>query len=154
MDIGDRSTRSRMMAGIRGKHTKPELLVRKALFASGFRYRLHCGGLPGSPDIVLSSRRVVVFVHGCFWHQHAHCKFAKLPASRSDFWAAKLAGNVERDKKAFEALHSDGWRVLIVWECATRDPLIVNSLGTKLSSWIAGHDSTGVIRGFEHPQDN
>lgn len=154
MDIVDRTTRSRMMAGIRGKHTKPELVVRKALFAAGYRYRLHRRGLPGSPDIVLPSRRVVVFVHGCFWHQHTECKFATTPASRSEFWAPKLAGNVTRDRKAIEALKADGWRVLIVWECATRDPLIVNSLGTLLSSWIVGNDSMGEIKGYEHPQES
>lgn len=154
MDIVDHITRSRMMAGIRGKHTKPELVVRKALFAAGYRYRLHRRGLAGSPDIVLVSRRVVVFVHGCFWHQHAQCKFATIPASRSEFWTVKLAGNVARDRRAIEALKADGWRVLIVWECATRDASITNSLGMLLSSWIISDDSVGEIRGFEHPQES
>lgn len=154
MDVVDRNTRSRMMARIRGKNTKPELLVRKALFATGFRYRLHHRELPGSPDIVLPGRRVAIFVHGCFWHQHKHCRFAKVPASRSEFWISKLAGNVERDRKTIESLKTDGWRVFIVWECATRDPLIVSSLGPILSSWINGGEAAGEIRGFAHPQDS
>ncbi|MFC3651953.1 very short patch repair endonuclease [Dyella humi] len=154
MDIVDRNTRSRMMAGIRGKNTKPELLVRKALFAAGFRYRLHRRGLPGSPDIVLPGRHIAVFVHGCFWHQHEQCRFAKIPASRSDFWTRKLVGNADRDRKAVESLKVDGWRILVVWECATRDPLILNSLGQLLSSWISSDGSTGEIRGFAHPQGN
>jgi DNA mismatch endonuclease (patch repair protein) len=154
MDIVDSQTRSRMMAGIRGKNTKPELLVRKALFAAGFRYRLHCRELTGCPDIVLPGRRVVVFAHGCFWHQHENCRFAKTPASRSEFWTKKLAGNFERDRKVAEVLMADGWRVVIVWECATRDPLTRGSLGQLLSSWINSDCTLGEIRGFEHPQDN
>jgi DNA mismatch endonuclease, patch repair protein len=152
MDIVDRSTRSRMMSGIRGKNTKPEMLVRKALFAAGLRYRLHRRDLPGSPDIVLPGRHIAIFVHGCFWHQHEDCRFAKLPRSRPEFWAAKLAGNVERDRKSQEALITQGWRMLSVWECATRDPVIANSLGTLLTSWIEGEHMIGEIRGFVHPQ--
>lgn len=154
MDTVDRHTRSRMMSGILGKNTKPELLVRKALFAAGFRYRLHRRRLPGSPDIVMAGRRVAIFVHGCFWHQHEHCRFAKLPATRTDFWKRKLTANVVRDRNAVKALSADGWRVLIVWECATRDPLIVNSLESVLLSWIAGNEVSGEVRGFVHPRDN
>ena len=154
MDTVDRSTRSRMMAGIRGKNTKPELLVRRALFAAGFRYRLHRRSLPGSPDIVLPSRRAVIFVHGCFWHQHEQCKFAKIPASRSEFWIEKLAKNIERDRKDIGRLQKDGWRVLTVWECATRDSQILNSLGSLLSSWLRSAEPIHEIRGFVRPQDS
>lgn len=152
MDVVDRNTRSRMMAGIRRTHTKPEILVRRVLFSAGFRYRLHRRDLPGSPDVVLPGRRVAVFVHGCFWHQHPQCKFAKLPTSRPEFWAKKLARNMERDEHAVDLLLLDGWRVLTVWECATRDPITLSSLEKILSNWILGKDSRGEVRGFEHPQ--
>ena len=111
------------MSGIRARDTKPEVFVRKALFRAGFRFRLHRRDLPGSPDVVLPGRRVAVFVHGCFWHAHDGCRYAKTPATRREFWESKLAANVERDKRAREVLLSAGWRVLVVWECATRDPL-------------------------------
>lgn len=133
------------MAGIRARDTKPEVLVRKLLFAEGFRFRLHRKDLPGSPDIVLPSRRVAVFVHGCFWHAHAGCRFAKIPATRREFWENKLATNVERDTRAREALLSAGWRVLVVWECATRSPLTCDSLPVLLTRWIEGAEFSGEI---------
>ena len=109
------------MSGIRGKDTKPEVIVRKALFAAGYRFRLHRRDLAGAPDVVLSGRKIAIFVHGCFWHMHAGCKNAKLPSTRAAFWRAKLDANVERDRRAIEALQSNGWRVLTCWECATSD---------------------------------
>ena len=105
------------MSGIRGRDTKPEVMVRKALFAAGLRYRLHCKSLPGRPDIVLPKSRCVVFVHGCFWHRHAGCKFAYTPKSNVPFWLAKFESNVRRDSLARTALRKAGWRVLVVWEC-------------------------------------
>lgn len=148
MDVVDPKTRSRMMAGIRGKHTKPEIVVRKALFAAGFRFRLHRRDLAGAPDIVMSSRQIAIFVHGCFWHQHADCKFAKLPTTRPEFWINKLSGNVSRDRRAVDTLLNDHWRVLTVWECSTRDPSVLASIQTIMTSWIRGAEENGEIRGF------
>jgi len=147
-DVVDAATRSRMMSGIGGKNTKPELLVRKALFAAGFRFRLHRKDLPGRPDIVLPGRRVVVFVHGCFWHAHQGCRYAKSPATRREFWEAKLASNVERDRRATKALLSAGWRVLVVWECATRSSGVLEKLSELLTRWIEGAELNGELSGM------
>jgi DNA mismatch endonuclease (patch repair protein) len=117
-DVVDPATRSRMMSGIRGKNTKPELLIRKALHARGFRYRLHCD-LPGKPDICLPKHRAVIFVHGCFWHGH-ECHLFKWPATRPEFWRAKIGRNREVDRAAERRLAVDGWRVAVVWECALK----------------------------------
>lgn len=114
--------RSRLMASIRGKDTKPEMVVRRLLHAMGYRFRLHRRDLPGTPDIVLPGRRAVVFVHGCFWHRHAGCRLAAIPATRRDFWEAKIAANKARDRRAVAQLRRDGWRVAVVWECQTRKP--------------------------------
>lgn len=104
------------MARIRGKDTKPELFVRRALHALGYRFRLHGPGLPGNPDLVFPSRRAVIFVHGCFWHRHT-CGKAYLPKTRTAFWKAKFLGNTQRDAIAEAALRRAGWRVIVVWEC-------------------------------------
>ncbi len=135
------------MSGIGGKNTKPELLVRKALFAAGFRFRLHRKDLPGRPDVVIPGRRVVVFVHGCFWHAHQGCRYAKIPATRREFWEAKLAANVERDRRVREALLSAGWRVLVVWECATRSSGVLERLSELLTHWIEGAELNGDLSG-------
>ena len=135
------------MSGIRGTGTQPELVVRKALFSQGFRYRLHRRDLPGAPDIVIGSRKVVIFVHGCFWHMHAGCKNAKMPQTRPDFWRAKLQKNVERDERAIEALNSAGWRVLVAWECATRDAAKIPKMPRVLKNWIEGSAPFGEISG-------
>ena len=110
-------TRSEMMARIPSKNTRPELLVRHFLWASGFRYRLHGKQLPGKPDIVLSRYKTVIFVHGCFWHGHANCKQFKLPATRRAFWEAKITANQTRDAATVDKLQSLGWNVIILWEC-------------------------------------
>ena len=124
MDIVDSATRSRMMSGIQSKNTKPEMAVRRYLHAQGYRYRLHARDLPGSPDLVLPKYRVVIFVHGCFWHQHAGCRFATQPASNTERWKAKFQSNLERDAKNLAALQATGWRVFVVWECELkREPL-------------------------------
>lgn len=119
-DIVDRATRSRMMSGIRGKDTKPELRVRRFLHAIGFRFRLHDKRLPGCPDLVLPKWKTVVFVHGCFWHMH-DCRYFKLPGTRTEFWRDKLAGNRARDEVTRRQLEVLGWRVLVIYECALRD---------------------------------
>ncbi|MBD3574033.1 DNA mismatch endonuclease Vsr [Brevundimonas diminuta] len=119
-DIVDPATRSRMMSGIRGADTRPELLVRRHLHAAGFRFRLHARALRGRPDLVLPRWKAAVFVHGCFWHRHAGCRYATTPATRPDFWREKFERNLERDAAVRVALEEEGWRVATVWECALR----------------------------------
>lgn len=109
-----------MMAGIGGKNTKPEMVLRRALHARGFRFRLHVASLPGRPDIVLQKHRAAILVHGCFWHRHAGCRFATTPATRPDFWSDKFRKNVLRDQQNLAALRDRGWRVATVWECDIR----------------------------------
>jgi DNA mismatch endonuclease (patch repair protein) len=117
-DIVDKNTRSRMMAGIKGKDTKPELALRRALHVRGFRFRLHSKQIDGRPDIVLSKHNAVVFVHGCFWHQHAGCRYATTPSTRAEYWREKFQSNLIRDNAVQQRLLQRGWRVAIVWECA------------------------------------
>lgn len=145
VDVVDPATRSRMMSGIQGKNTKPEMVVRRTLFAAGFRFRLHRRDLPGAPDIVMSGRNIAIFVHGCFWHRHIGCRYAKLPATRPEFWKSKLGRNAERDRVAAEELLSMGWRILIVWECAIRDKLTRASLSEELITWIVSGATFGEI---------
>ncbi|MGO9546226.1 MAG: very short patch repair endonuclease [Rhodomicrobium sp.] len=125
--------RSRNMASIRSKHMKPELTVRKAAHALGFRFRLHRKDLPGKPDLVFPKYRAVIFVHGCFWHQHAEpkCLDGRPPKSNLGYWGPKLARNKARDTASRAALEAEGWRVLVVWECETKDAaaLAVKILG-------------------------
>lgn len=118
-DIVDKATRSRMMSGIRSKNTRPEVLIRKALHAQGFRYRLHNKSLPGKPDLSFPRYKAVVFIHGCFWHGH-NCHFFRMPQTRTSFWLDKINGNRQRDARQLVQLKQAGWRVLLVWECAIR----------------------------------
>ena len=118
-DVVDPATRSRMMSGIRGKNTKPELLIRRGLHARGLRFRLHCRDIPGNPDLCFRSRRAVVFVHGCFWHAH-DCHLFRWPGTRVEFWQEKIEGNRTRDAATMARLHEQGWRVLTIWECALK----------------------------------
>lgn len=113
--------RSANMRAVRGKNTKSEMIVRRLVHSMGYRYRLHCRELPGRPDLVFRSRRKVIFVHGCFWHQHEGCSRAGRPQSNVGFWILKLDGNAARDAEQLKALRKNGWRVLIVWECETKD---------------------------------
>lgn len=117
MDIKSPKARSLNMAAVRSKNTKPEIAVRKLLHAAGYRFRLHSKDLPGSPDIVLPKLKTVVFVNGCFWHRHPGCRFAAVPATRSDFWIHKFEENVQRDKRNYDVLRTLGWRVIVIWEC-------------------------------------
>lgn len=121
VDIVDSATRSRMMSGIKGKNTKPEIQVRKYLHGRGLRFRLHVKDLPGKPDLVFPKYKAVVFVHGCFWHQHTGCKYATMPSTRMIFWTNKLSENVARDSYQIAALEGLGWRVFVVWECELQD---------------------------------
>ncbi len=113
--------RSRLMARVRSRDTSPELRVRRIFYRLGLRYRLHCKGLPGRPDLAFESRRLVVFVHGCFWHRHPGCKATRTPKSHLEFWKGKFDENVERDKRVKEKLLLEGWSVLTIWECETLD---------------------------------
>jgi DNA mismatch endonuclease (patch repair protein) len=117
-----------MMSGIRGKNTRPEIIVRQYLHRAGLRFRLHDRNLPGKPDLVFPKYRAVVQVHGCFWHQHRGCKYAYTPATNTSFWLEKLRGNVERDKRAELALQDLGWKVLTVWECQVSNARVLHDL--------------------------
>ncbi|MCY4222392.1 MAG: very short patch repair endonuclease [Thiotrichales bacterium] len=138
-DVVDKATRSRMMAGIRGRNTLPELALRRALHARGLRYRLHVRRLPGTPDLVFPRFRAVCFVHGCFWHRHAGCPYTTSPATRPEFWQAKFAANVERDRRNQHELLEVGWRVAVVWECALRKPGSTG-IASTLDNWLRGND--------------
>lgn len=126
-DIVSPEHRSKMMSMIKSKNTKPEMIVRSMCHELGFRYRLHRKDLPGSPDLVFPKHRLCIFVHGCFWHRHPGCKYAYTPKSRPDFWLPKLAKNVERDLQIQERLKALGWKVVIVWECHTKDREILHN---------------------------
>ena len=117
MDVLTKEKRHELMSHVKGNNTKPEEIVRKYLFSKGFRYRKNDKRYPGKPDIVLPKYRTVVFVNGCFWHQHPGCKAAALPKTNVDFWKEKLQRNVDRDKKQIQELERDGWKVIIIWEC-------------------------------------
>lgn len=135
VDVVDQATRSRMMSGIRGADTRPEILLRKALHRAGFRYRLHAANLPGRPDIVLASRRAAIFVHGCFWHRHERCHWCTTPASNLEFWRSKFERNGERDRAVIETLQSMEWRTAIVWECGLRKPYAASTF-EDLVTWL------------------
>ncbi len=123
--MADRLTpeaRSANMARIRGRDTGPEIAVRRALHAAGFRFRLHRRDLPGTPDIVLVRQRIAILVHGCYWHRHEGCRNATTPGTRADFWQAKFAANVERDARKTSALQTAGWKVVVIWECEAAKP--------------------------------
>lgn len=150
-DIVDQKTRSRMMSGIRGKNTQPEITIRKALHANGFRYLLHNKKLPGKPDLTFTKYKAVVFIHGCFWHGHT-CRYFKIPQTRTAFWQDKINGNRQRDAKQLVQLHHAGWRSLIIWECAVRknNKFSKEKLIDCISNWLiigssdAQIDETGI----------
>lgn len=122
MGVAQGEARSRIMRAIKSKNTAPELAVRRLLHAAGYRFRLHRSDLPGKPDIILPKHKAVIFVHGCFWHQHPSpdCRNAQVPRSNTSYWSPKLARNISRDHEAVERLRAMGWRVLTVWECETK----------------------------------
>ena len=113
--------RSRNMSAIKSKNTKPEIAVRKLLHSLGYRFRLHRKDLPGSPDIVLPKHKTVIFVHGCFWHRHANCKYASTPKTRKEFWESKFKANVKRDLEIQEKIKNIGWQSLVIWECELKN---------------------------------
>jgi DNA mismatch endonuclease (patch repair protein) len=134
MDKLSKTQRSALMARVRSKDTSPERIVRRALTNLGVRYRLNGKDILGRPDIVFKGRRRVIFVHGCFWHQHAKCRRAKRPTTRVEFWSRKLDGNVQRDKRTVKSLRAQGWSVLILWECQLSN---VAALKKRLSGFLA-----------------
>lgn len=142
VDVLTAEQRRLNMSRIRGKNTKPELLIRSALHRRGLRFRLHRRDLPGTPDIVLPKRRAVIFVHGCFWHGHG-CHLSKIPQTRTAFWTKKIEQNRLRDRVAEQRLKDDGWRVVVIWECLLRGPkkLTVDTLIDKV---VAALDSNRV----------
>lgn len=121
MDILTPEQRSSLMSRIQGKDTGPEIRVRRLAHAIGFRFRLHRRDLPGSPDLVFSSHRKVIFVHGCYWHRHEGCRYAYSPKSNITFWQSKFETNVARDRRAASMLETLGWEVLVIWECETQN---------------------------------
>lgn len=139
-DIVDKSTRSRMMAAIKGKNTQPEMQLRKALHAAGFRYRLHAANLPGRPDLVLPKYEAAIQVQGCFWHRHEGCPNCTTPTSNKSFWREKFSRTVERDRQNLKRLLESGWRVALVWECGLRKDG-KDCCFEALSKWLKGNGS-------------
>jgi DNA mismatch endonuclease (patch repair protein) len=140
-DVHSRAQRSFNMSQIRGKNTSPEKIVKTFLRAEKLRYRSHAKNLPGTPDIVLSSFKTVVFVHGCFWHRHRNCRFTTNPQTNPDFWQSKFARTVERDRQQVRQLKRLGWRIIVVWECETKRSLV--RLQTKLRTIFSEQKSAG-----------
>ena|SRR5271157_871644 len=120
MDIYNREKRSQIMANVKSRNTKPEMVVRKLLFSMGYRYRINYSRLPGKPDIVLPKYHSAIFVHGCFWHHHKGCSKSKYPSTNHEFWVRKIVSNVKRDRKNIASLERLGWKVLVIWECETK----------------------------------
>ena len=141
-DVVDKATRSRMMSGIRGKNTLPELQVRSLLHRAGFRFQLHRRDLPGKPDIALPKYGAVVFVHGCFWHGH-RCSVFKWPKTNAEFWRQKILSNRKRDRRHLALLQGMGWRVLTVWDCALRrqEPKEIKHVLHRMTRWL----NSGVV---------
>jgi len=133
MDVHDKQTRSYNMSQIKGKNTKPEMLVRRFLFSKGFRYRLHVKDLPGKPDLVLPKYKTVIFINGCFWHGHEGCRYFVLPKTRAEWWLKKINDTKLRDEKSKLELEKLGWKVIVIWECELKK----NNLSVTLSSLIS-----------------
>jgi len=145
MDTVDKATRTKIMSSVGQRNTKPEMKIRRALHALGFRYRLNVRSLPGSPDLVFPKYRSVIFVQGCFWHSH-DCKYATKPATRKEFWAKKFESNRKRDKKKALELRNQEWRVLVVWECATKgDESSLEKTVMSIVNWLESDEKEGEI---------
>ena len=151
-DVHTPVARHRNMSAIRSTDTKPEVWLRKTLFARGFRFRKNVKTLPGKPDIVLPKYRAVIQVNGCFWHGH-NCHLFKIPKTRTEFWLGKINGNRERDQRTIKALETQGWRVLVVWECAVkgRCRLLREDLENQIANWITQHRPSLSISGVAQP---
>jgi DNA mismatch endonuclease (patch repair protein) len=146
MDVLTAEQRRLNMSRIRGRDTKPEMLLRRALWKRGFRYRLHDRSLPGTPDMVFPRYQAVVFVHGCFWHGHG-CALFVVPSTNREFWLGKIGGNRERDTRALDALRAAGWRVFTVWECALRGPKrsCVDDVAGRVARWLRSRRILAVM---------
>lgn len=131
-DVHDKQTRSYNMSRIKGKNTKPEILVRRFLFSKGFRYRLHVKTLPGKPDIVLPKYKTVIFINGCFWHGHENCKYFVIPKTRTDWWLNKIYGNKQKDGENFIQLSKIGWKIVTIFECELKRDKLNNTLNRLL----------------------
>ena len=131
-DVHSKAQRRFNMQQIKSKNTRPEMLVRKFLFAHGFRYRLHYKKLPGKPDIILPKYKTVIFVHGCFWHGHTNCKYYVVPKTRTDWWLNKINRNIALDNKAITALKKEGWKIITVWECKLKPAMVEKTLSALL----------------------
>lgn len=148
IDVVDAKTRSRMMSGIRGKNTRPEMLIRSMLHRAGFRYRLHHAGLPGKPDLVFPKYKALILINGCFWHGH-NCHLFKWPSSRPEFWREKIEGNKARDVNNLRKCREAGWRVMIIWECAMKgkDRVPAEEMSICIQDWLLGEDMFIEIAG-------
>ena len=148
-DIVTKAKRSEMMAGIKGKDTKPEIIIRKSLHRLGFRYKLHDKTLPGKPDLVFPKYKSIIEINGCFWHLH-NCHLFKWPRSRKEFWKEKLEKNKERDQRNREELNALGWRLLVVWECALKGKarLPIEEVITMCESFLKGNEKHKEITGL------
>ena len=149
-DVVTPAVRSRMMAGIRGRDTKPELAIRSALHRQGFRFRLHRRDLPGKPDMVFARYRAVIFVHGCFWHGH-DCHLFRWPRTREKFWREKIGSNMQRDRNQIAALLEEGWRIATIWECALkgRSRLPFEEIVENTASWLKSNRKILELTGDE-----
>lgn len=147
VDILTPEARSDRMSRIRGQDTTPELALRHALHAAGLRYRLHVADLPGKPDLVFPRWGAVVFVHGCFWHQHRHCKIAKVPKTNTDFWKRKFAANEQRDARVARALRAMGWRIAVVWECQLSTKRKLAAASARIERFVT---SSGGLTALEY----
>lgn len=142
-DVMTAEQRSRCMAAIKGKDTKPEMIVRKYLFSRGLRFRVQVRKLPGTPDIVLPKYKTAIFVNGCFWHGHEGCKYFRLPKSNVEFWKEKIERNIERDKESMQALLDLGWKVIRVWECELRNKANREETLDRIYNSITSYDGSG-----------
>lgn len=143
-DVVDKETRSRMMANITSRNTKPELFVRSELHKMGFRFRKNVRNIKGTPDIVLKKYSALIFIHGCFWHGH-NCRYFKVPATRHEFWLSKIEGNRKRDAATISVLKKAEWRICIVWECAIRSSTRIENI-TQISNWLTSDRKFKEIR--------
>ena len=138
-DVHSPAVRSYNMSRVKGKNTKPEILVRKFLFSNGFRYRLHAKKLAGKPDIVLSKYKTIIFINGCFWHGHDGCKYFSVPKTKTEWWLNKIIGNISNDSRSIESLTNEGWNIIIIWECELKPKMresTLNKLKANLNNLL------------------
>ena len=140
-DVHSKETRSYNMSKIKGKNTKPEILVRKHIFALGFRYKLHDKKLPGKPDLVFPKYKTVIFINGCFWHGHENCKYYKVPKTRTEWWQNKINGNIKNDNAKILFLKKNEWKIIVIWECELKPDVIVKTMKNVVKKLINSKDA-------------